>query len=37
MRCNRCGKEIIGKVWHVEDFDLCRNCFKKAKMELGYE
>ena len=36
MKCNRCGKEIEGKVYHVEDFDLCLDCYKKAEYELGH-
>ena len=34
MLCDRCGIEIEGEVYHVEDFNLCKDCEKKAKLEL---
>jgi len=35
--CNRCGKEIKGKVWKFEEFEMCENCYWRARYELGYD
>jgi len=37
MNCDRCGKPIVGLVSLFENFLLCKDCYEKAKLELGKE
>ena len=36
MNCARCGKNIDVDMWMLYEFMLCSDCYKKAKVELGF-